>query len=617
MKTFVPLLCLLVGVIIIGRGLVPPNYQSEYDVRSFAELPVQSGGRVLPLDSVARNSLRLLSGRQSAKLPEDGKMSAIAWFMELSFNPVAADKIPVFRIDNPQVLGLFGWQQEDRKLFSFDDLRPHFQTIQQMASQVNPEPKLRSAYERQLIKLTSALMEYDVLARSIQPGGNLDQVLLEYGAWERIVEPGRTAFDQKERGESFDAEDLERFTFLTSRYLDISKRGGFGIVPPAGEQTKADDHWLNLGEALLQTIESGQLNPIVDDYAKLTVFWRQANPQGFNETLTALHTQLAPASPTGHVAFEEFFNTFEPFYRASVLYVIILLLAAISWLWMPLPLQRGAFWLLVLAFAVHTFGLLGRMYIQGRPPVTNLYSSAIFVGWGAVLLGLILERIYRSGIGSFVSGLVGFVTLIIAHNLALSGDTLEMMQAVLDSNFWLATHVVIITIGYSATFLAGTLAIVYVLRRLPAGRLSRETAASLYRMVYGITCFALLFSFVGTMLGGVWADQSWGRFWGWDPKENGALIIVLWCALMLHARIGRLVGERGFMLLAIFGNIVTVWSWFGTNMLGVGLHSYGFMDKAFFWILLFIVSQFALIALGLTRPAPGTRTTPKAANGQA
>jgi ABC-type transport system involved in cytochrome c biogenesis permease subunit len=116
-------------------------------------------------------------------------------------------------------------------------------------------------------------------------------------------------------------------------------------------------------------------------------------------------------------------------------------------------------------------------------------------------------------------------------------------------------------------------------------------------MVYGIVCFATLFSLVGTILGGIWADQSWGRFWGWDPKENGALIIVLWNALILHARWGGLVKQRGLMCLAVFGNVVTSWSWFGTNMLGVGLHSYGFMDAAFWWLIAFMLSQVALIAL--------------------
>jgi ABC-type transport system involved in cytochrome c biogenesis permease subunit len=193
--------------------------------------------------------------------------------------------------------------------------------------------------------------------------------------------------------------------------------------------------------------------------------------------------------------------------------------------------------------------------------------------------------------------MVGFITLIIAHHLGSNGDTLEMMTAVLDSNLWLATHVVIITAGYSAMFLAGMLAVAYVLLGVFTRVLTRETANALARMVYGIICFATLFSFVGTVLGGIWADQSWGRFWGWDPKENGALLIVLWCALILHARWSGLIGQRGLMAMAICGNAITSFSWFGVNMLGVGLHTYGFMDKAFPWLVAFVTAQALFVAL--------------------
>jgi ABC-type transport system involved in cytochrome c biogenesis permease subunit len=237
------------------------------------------------------------------------------------------------------------------------------------------------------------------------------------------------------------------------------------------------------------------------------------------------------------------------------------------------------------------------MWLEGRPPVTNLYSSALFVGWIAVGLCLILERIYRNAIGSVAAGVIGFATLLIAHHLSLSGDTLEMMRAVLDTNLWLATHVVIVTTGYGATFLAGFLALIYVIRGLFTRSLDPATADTLTRMVYGIVCFATLCSLVGTVLGGIWADQSWGRFWGWDPKENGAVMIVLWNAIILHARWGGLVRQRGLMGLALFGNIITSWSWFGTNMLGVGLHSYGFMDAAFWWLIGFVASQIVLILL--------------------
>src|SRR2546425_395116 len=239
------------------------------------------------------------------------------------------------------------------------------------------------------------------------------------------------------------------------------------------------------------------------------------------------------------------------------------------------------------------------MWMQGRPPVTNLYSSAIFVGWGACALCIVLERVFRNGIGSITAATMGFLTLIIAHHLAGDGDTMEMLRAVLDTNIWLATHVVCVTIGYSATFLAGFLALLYIVRGLFTPSLDAATARSLGKMVYGIVCFATLFSFVGTILGGIWADQSWGRFWGFDPKENGALMIVLWNALILHARWGGLVKERGLMNLAVFGNVVTSFSWFGVNMLGIGLHSYGFTQAAFKWLIGFVASQLFIIALGL------------------
>jgi ABC-type transport system involved in cytochrome c biogenesis permease subunit len=248
---------------------------------------------------------------------------------------------------------------------------------------------------------------------------------------------------------------------------------------------------------------------------------------------------------------------------------------------------------------VHTAGLAARVFLQGRPPVTNLYSSAIFVGWVAAGLGLAAERAHKRGFAAASGALVGFCTLVIAQHLAASGDTMEMMRAVLNSNFWLTTHVVTVTMGYGATFLAGMLGAAWVLRRQFLSNPDPETTRALVSLTYGVVAFSLLFSFIGTVLGGIWADQSWGRFWGWDPKENGALLIVLWNALILHVRWAGFARERGIMVMTVAGNIITSLSWFGVNMLGIGLHSYGFMDKAFWWLIAFGASQAVLIVLGL------------------
>lgn len=611
MKKFIPYLILLLGVLIVAAGLRPQKNTDGFDVADFAALPAQSNGRLQPLDSIAQNTLRALSGRTSIQNLEGNRLSAAQWLADMAFRPELAETYPVFRIDNDQVLGLFGWQQGDRKYFSWQELAPHFATLQQQTQTIPPERDRQDVYQRAIAQLATSLMLYNQTAHLLNPGGGLDEIVLEYGSWAASVVPGREAFSKMEQKQEHDREAFERFAFYTDRYMRLSQTAGARIAPPSelphahapspnptGTGNAFLNDWLNVGEALLGTIQTDRISPTALDYAKMTQAYRAGDTAAFNRTLTELHHRLDREAPMGKLAFERFFNQFQPFYQSSVLYVLIFAIVCISWLVCAQPLQKGAWYLLILAFLIHSFGLLARMYIQDRPPVTNLYSSAVFVGWGAVLLGIILERIYKGGIGSFVSALIGFCTLVIAHNLGADGDTLEMMQAVLDSNFWLATHVVIITAGYSAVFLAGALGIVYVLKGTLATSLTQTQARNLYRMAYGITCFALLFSFIGTMLGGIWADQSWGRFWGWDPKENGALLIVLWGALMLHARWAGIAGERGFMLLAIFGNIITAWSWFGTNMLGIGLHSYGFMDKAVFWLEMFWLSQVLIILLG-------------------
>ncbi len=337
-------------------------------------------------------------------------------------------------------------------------------------------------------------------------------------------------------------------------------------------------------------------------YSRISKAFLNDNPAEFNAAVADYQNQLAGKfdRELKKSTQEQYFNHIEPFYKAMILFLGALLFVLAYWFkpkqweWMRVT----AVGLVGLALVVHTAGLIFRMYLEGRPPVTNLYSSAIFIGWGATVLGLILERFWRNSIGAMVSSIIGFTTLIIAHHLALTGDTMEMMRAVLDTNFWLATHVVVVTLGYASTFVAGILAVIFIVQGLFTRALTPELAKSLNRMIYGIICFATLFSFVGTVLGGIWADQSWGRFWGWDPKENGALIIVLWNALVLHARWGGLVRERGLANMAVVGNIVTSWSWFGVNMLGIGLHSYGFTSAAFTWLMTFVTSQIILVVLG-------------------
>jgi ABC-type transport system involved in cytochrome c biogenesis permease subunit len=596
MKRFLPGIILAIAAGSIAVSWLPPKIaKDDFDLTTFGKIPVLIGGRVKPLDTVARNSLLIIHGKQELRLQGGKRLSAMQWLTDVLFNAPVADQYPVFVVQNADVLGLFGWEQSDRKYFSFAEFTPFLRQIDEQAAQSDKlEGVQRSAYQSAILNLRNGLALYQRLKNSIQPEG-AQNFVEEVHDFESSVPVAAKAAREREMGENFDQAKLNDVAELVRRYERLSEMAYMLAVSPREQR----EQWHSVGDSLLHSVGVGEIHPIVTEYAIIGDAYRAGDQSLFNQHVDLTANWFAKEWPNAakRTSFEFLFNRLQPFSQSMALYVLAFLLACASWLGGSAVLRRSAFYLLLLALAIHTFGLVSRMYLQERPPVTNLYSSAIFIGWGAVIVSLILERIFKDGIGAACAGAIGFVTLIIAHHLAGSGDTLEMLQAVLDTNIWLATHVVAITTGYSAMFLAGMLAIIYVVRGVFTRSLKKQTADSLARMTYGVVCFATLLSFVGTVLGGIWADQSWGRFWGWDPKENGAVLIVLWCAIILHARWGGFIRQRGLMIMAIFGNVVTSFSWFGVNMLGVGLHSYGFMQKAFPWLVGFMLSQFALMCV--------------------
>jgi len=605
MKKFIPLFVLILGALYLASTLREPRQKTEFNLNDFGRVPVLVNGRIKPLDTVARTSILAIRGNQTIKTPDGSYIPPIQWLGDVLFHPTRADTYKIFLIENHEVLDLLNLttdQGDGGKRFSYEQMRPRLPELDRQARLVeNVEQQLRTPFQKQVGAVRNRVIQYLMLKTSAQMPDS-PNFLAELMQFDKALPAGLAAMAAKSRGEEFDNAATSAMREMADRFTYMEQFGNLRTIPPEAGDTDPS-HWRTTGGALMESFATGRVNPTAMGYAALGYAWRQGDAKQFNQITQLFHEQLEQRYPEAmrksDVEFR--FNAAEPFGGRSgmMFYVLASLVGLFSWLVWPQTLQRSAFWLLLLAFIVTTVGIATRMWLEGRPPVTNLYSSALGVGWGAVFLCIILERFFKNAVGSVVGGVIGFATLIIAHHLSKEGDTMEMMRAVLDSNFWLATHVVVITIGYSAMFLAGFLALVYIGRGVLTKSLDQSTADSLYRMTYGITCFATLFSLTGTVLGGIWADQSWGRFWGWDPKENGALMIVLWCAVMLHARWGGMVKQRGFMMMAVFGNIVTSWSWFGTNMLGVGLHSYGFMDAAFYALVSFVASQLAFMALAL------------------
>ncbi len=585
LAVWAPLLVVVLAALwLTSKARVPTPDDGQMNLYEFGKLPLVYQGRVKPFDTLARNSLRIISDKQTFTDAKSGQREpAIRWLLDVITETRAAEEHQVFRIENLEVQETLGLKRRARYRYSVAELRKQMEEFEKQVRLARSLPvEQLSVYQKKVIELDRRI---------------------------RTLTKLLAAFRRPAMPEIKDPESAKQHAQTLMRLLVDEPKRLAQIQPPlAVPIDDREEDWMAFStawaRAYVQTAVLGRkANEATVALANIFAAYEKDDAGEFNQAVAAYRAALeknqAGSLDLAKTDFEAFFNHFEPFYYCSVLYVFAFVLVAVGWLAWGDVMNRAAFWLIALTLVAHTFALVARIYISGRPPVTNLYSSAVFIGWGTVGLGLVLEQVYRLGIGNVVAALSGFATLLIAHFLAGDGDTFVVLQAVLDTQFWLATHVTTITIGYATTFVAGILGICYILRGVFTRSLSPEIDQAIYRMIYGTICFAIFFSFVGTVLGGLWADDSWGRFWGWDPKENGALIIVLWNALVLHARWDGMVKERGLAVLATAGNITTSWSWFGVNELGVGLHSYGFTEGVLFTLFCVVLVHLAIIGLGM------------------
>jgi ABC-type transport system involved in cytochrome c biogenesis permease subunit len=388
------------------------------------------------------------------------------------------------------------------------------------------------------------------------------------------------------------------------RLLEPTEHGLVLFAPSAGSPPEAE--WLNVGDVVMSAFggdESGLQSVgalgAIEDLVALT-----GDMEAFDARFAIMHGELVERAALrgdyDHVPLEVRFYKGDFFYRALLCFVLSFLFCASSWL---LPksvwVARGSWATLLGGTGLLVLGIVLRCIIRERPPVSTLYETILFITAICVIVATAIEAMNRQRIAQVVGAFLGAAGMFLSMKYELkeaasASDTMPSLVAVLDTNFWLSTHVTTVTMGYAAGLLASALAHVWLFGQMFGVRRDDKAAyMSLSRMVYGVTCFGLLFATVGTILGGIWANYSWGRFWGWDPKENGALLIVLWMILTLHSRMGGYVRDFGFCVLAVIGGTVVAFSWWGVNLLGVGLHSYGFTSGV--WTIL--VTLYAVEAL--------------------
>jgi ABC-type transport system involved in cytochrome c biogenesis permease subunit len=338
----------------------------------------------------------------------------------------------------------------------------------------------------------------------------------------------------------------------------------YRVIPPV-----SGNDWLPAGDS--------HGNSIGNMLEAMRGSWSAGNQIGFDAAARGLigEQRLLGGLPSQwKISLERIYQKAHPFRWAWILYAaagIVLLVSSNGW---NRTGYRMAWTLAGAGFLLQAAGLLSRVLIAGRPPVTNMYESVIWVAFGTILFALVFETIYRAG--SFLLGAVpvAVASLILADSQPMILDrSIHPLTPVLRDNFWLTTHVLSITLSYAAFALS--LGVAHVaLGQVIAGR---KPTATLYNYLYKTLQVGVLLLATGTILGGVWANYSWGRFWDWDPKETWALTALLGYLFLLHGRISGLWGGFGLAVGAVLAFMSVLMAWYGVNfVLGAGLHSYGF-----------------------------------------
>jgi cytochrome c-type biogenesis protein CcsB len=502
-------------------------------------IAVQEGGRLKPFDTFARETARKVTGARAFGAESVQGLEPVEWVLSMLAAPARWKDEPIVRVTHAglrQAVEL----PAGKDRYSFNELVGH-QPFLTAAETIHE--KLRQDSEAKLDPIEREIASlYDTLA---------------------LV------------AAVFSGEALR-------------------IVPQSDPRAT----WLSLAD--LQKGGRG-LERIGTLAAALVGAYEQRDRPSIGSAAAALNARLAGLAPDAYptardLRLEVQYNRTKPFRISWMLYLLAFLLLLTS---LPLA-SRVLGWtglaLALVAFVLHSYGMVLRSLISGRPPVTNMYESVIFVAWGAVLFALLFEIAYRARYFAACASALAVVSLILAESVPILDASIAPLVPVLRDNFWLTTHVLTITLGYAAFFLAMGIGHLNLgLYFFAPGRTALFKTLSLF--LYRSLQVGTLLLAVGTMLGGVWASYSWGRFWGWDPKETWALIALLGYLAVLHGRFIGWFKDFGMAVGSILGFLGVLMAWYGVNfILGTGLHSYGFGSGGYTYVGGFVA--FELLVVG-------------------
>ncbi len=595
-KSFIQICCFLCVLFISIQS--DATDIKQLNIKEFGSLPVMHEGRTKPMDSFARSMLKTYSGSEDGALP---------WLIETLFNPAHAENVNVIKVFNPDLLNLLKMDQRKKHLYSYNEISTALAKNEHILTSIikTPEDNWTPAQrdfvllQQKMISLgdlLSSMSLYLPLAvqlqedspKSLRPYANKNLTYLDTIKFQETLQREMKSIVKKQ-GENIQEYStaqqqitLLSFTVTNLRFAGVRSKI-FQIIPLEDNVEWGSPWQIILGQGTPTT------RPLFDTWKNLAIAYHNNDGGQWDSeikniqkiTLNLGQLSLRPSA----IKAEYIYNTISPLSVSLWLYALTLLLTGCALIWKKLSFM-SALLTFALGTTVHIGAIASRIFILERPPVSTLYESIVFVALVIASYGLILFWKNRSVIWSFVGAGGALFLLLVSHTHDQDGDNLMMLSAVLNTNFWLVTHVICITLGYAFCLITSVLAHISLLK--PQQKLSKHMNV--------IAIISLLLATLGTVLGGIWADQSWGRFWGWDPKENGALLIVLWLIWILHGKIsGHMSGVFVKIGLAYLSVIVAL-SWFGVNLLNVGLHAYGFTDSAAWSLCTFIVLETLLVS---------------------
>ena len=532
----------IVSVLLLFAFGSPARAIDEAGLDALRKLPVQDAGRVKPFDTLAREALQLVYGRQEYESPHGDMRPAVEIVMTWMLVPQYWDSQELMQVSHRGLKDSLQLKIEQKR----------FTPLELMSNSRLP------LVFQELIDLHKTKQKLTPYYQAVQ---QLENQLNTYQAFKmgqaiRLVPPAPAT--NTALGPNGQPSEPERWTPVADLKGDLQAK--YSAIIRAFIQTLPNES--GAGAKLAETGEPKES--------------LAAAVETFKTAARAENPALYPDEKI--IAIEVHDQTLRPFMIAWILYLLTVLTMAAAWQTnKPIIYKLG--WLFgILAFAMHTYGFGLRMYLMGRPPVSNMYESVIWVSWGCVTFSMIFEAIQRRKFILLAGSTVAIICLIVA-DLAptILDSSLTPLEPVLRSNMWLTIHVLTITLSYSAYFLAwglGNIGLGFILR---GDKASSDRSRALVQSIYRAVQVGVVLLASGIILGGIWADYSWGRFWGWDPKETWALIALLGYLAMLHGRLIGWIQNFGMMVAAVIAFNLVLMAWYGVNyVLGAGLHSYGF-----------------------------------------